>query len=51
LFQTKLVVAPNIDQFAVSTDGTRFLLRRPVSAEATSQLNVIVNWPSLARRH
>jgi Tol biopolymer transport system component len=47
LFDTGLVMASNIDQFAVTADGTRFLLRRPASVQTTSQLNVIVNWPSL----
>jgi hypothetical protein len=40
-------MASNLDQFAVTADGTRFLLRRPASVQTTSQLNVIVNWPSL----
>ena len=46
LFNTGMVLASNIDQFAPSADGSRFLLRRPV-ASAGTDLHVIVNWPRL----
>ena len=47
LFDTRLVLTPNIDQYAPSADGTRFLLRRPIDSESRSQVHLIVNWPSL----
>ena len=47
LFNTGLVLAAQVDQYAPSADGSRFLLRRPVSAIGTSEFHVIVNWPRL----
>jgi hypothetical protein len=49
LFQTGIRVVLNLDQFAVSRDGTRFLLRRPESGAATEDIRVIVNWPALLK--
>ncbi len=47
LFQTGLVMTQNIDQYAPNANGTRFLLRRPVDGASSSDLQVIVNWPTL----
>jgi eukaryotic-like serine/threonine-protein kinase len=51
LFRTALQPSSAVDQFAVSSDGQRFVLRRPVGALGTDQapLTVIVNWRGLAR--
>ena len=49
LFDTGLEMAGNIDQYAVSSDGTRFLLRRPRSNASGADLHVIVNWPTLLK--
>ena len=35
LFQTGLSVTLNLDQFGVSRDGRRFLIRRPESCDGT----------------
>jgi eukaryotic-like serine/threonine-protein kinase len=47
LFNTGLVLATIIDQYAPSADGSRFLLRRPAATAGASDLHVIVNWPRL----
>ena len=47
LFETGLVLSSTIDQYAPGTDGTRFLLRRPVGNAPASALHVIVNWPTM----
>jgi hypothetical protein len=50
VFQTGVDVALNIDQFAVSRDGKRFLLRRPEVATDREEIQLIVNWPELLKR-
>ena len=50
MFQTGVDVALNIDQFAVSRDGKRFLLRRPEVATDREEIQLIVNWPELLKR-
>ena len=49
LFQTGLAVTLNLDQFAVSRDGQRFLIRRPEENVAKDEIRIIVNWPELLR--
>jgi Tol biopolymer transport system component len=51
LFETGLQVMPGLDQFAVSADGKRFLVRRPVETRSAlrQQVEVIVNWPGLLK--
>ena len=49
LFQTGLSVTLNLDQFAVSRDGQRFLIRRPEEAVAKDEIRIIVNWPELLK--
>ena len=44
LFQTVLVVAPSIDQYAVTRDGQRFLILNPGEAVNISSLNIVLNW-------
>jgi eukaryotic-like serine/threonine-protein kinase len=50
LFETGIrQVSGTLDQFAVSKDGKRFLVRRPDALQGHSldELQVIVNWPQL----
>ena len=49
LFETRLTPTTNIDQYAPSADGTRFLLRRPRGDEFVDRLEVIANWPTLVK--
>jgi len=46
---TRLTPTTNIDQYAPSADGTRFLLRRPRGDEFVDRLEVIANWPTLVK--
>jgi serine/threonine protein kinase len=47
IFETGMVLTPNVDQYAPNADGTRFLLRRPIGNVSGSEMQVIVNWPTL----
>jgi Tol biopolymer transport system component len=49
LFSTGLAGSAAFDQFAPAPDGQRFLVRRPVGAQAsdTAPVTVIVNWRNL----
>jgi hypothetical protein len=49
LFQTDVRVNPYWDQYGVTGDGTRFLVRDSLH-EAPRYINVILNWPELLRR-
>ena len=49
LFGAGLVTSTVNDQFAVSADGQRFLLRRPVAGEDEAPINVILNWRQLLK--
>jgi Tol biopolymer transport system component len=44
LFQSGITVGTRNDQYAVSNDGQRFLLRRQVVANGRLPLNVVLNW-------
>jgi Tol biopolymer transport system component len=44
LFDTGLVVEPTLDQYAVTPDGQRFLLLKPVAGAAPTPITVVVNW-------
>lgn len=43
LFETGVIVNPRQDHYAVSRDGQRFLLKRPVS-DGRFPLTVVLNW-------
>lgn len=47
LFQTGLVPAGNVEQYAASADGKRFLLLKVVDDKNRSSIGVILNWPAL----
>lgn len=49
MFQTGVDVALNVDQYAVSRDGKRFLLRRPQVETGREEIQIIVNWPKLLK--
>jgi hypothetical protein len=49
LFETGLEVLLNVDQYAVSADGSRFLLRRPVDERTLDDPQVILNWQTLVK--
>jgi hypothetical protein len=42
LFETGLTFDPTHDQYAVTSDGQRFLVRMPVAESAP--ITVVVNW-------
>jgi len=51
LFQTGISVSLGVDQYAVSRDGKRFLLRRPQEQASTrEEIQIIVNWPALLNK-
>ena len=39
--------APWVDQYAVSADGQRFLVKVPVEQESPERIHVVTNWTSL----
>ncbi len=45
LFQTRILVNPQINQYAVTGDGQRFLLFE-VPESGARTLNVVLNWPA-----
>ena len=48
LFQTGLAAAsPNVEQYAASADGQRFLILKPVDTKVRSSIGVVLNWPAL----
>lgn len=49
LFETGLSINPGQDQYAVTPDGQRFLLLKPLSEGAQTPLTVIVNWTRLLK--
>jgi eukaryotic-like serine/threonine-protein kinase len=50
LFQTGISVSTLVDQYAVTRDGQRFILMKPVTNTAATRLMVVVNWPTLLKR-
>jgi Tol biopolymer transport system component/tRNA A-37 threonylcarbamoyl transferase component Bud32 len=42
--------SPLLDEYAVTADGERFLVKMPVQEDQDAEINVILNWTSLARR-
>jgi eukaryotic-like serine/threonine-protein kinase len=48
LFNTGLVApSPWVEQYAVSADGRRVLILKPVSARVRNSIGVILDWPAL----
>jgi Tol biopolymer transport system component len=49
LFQTSLTLTPG-DPYAVSSDGSRFLIKTPVEANNAASMVVVLNWTSALKR-
>jgi Tol biopolymer transport system component len=47
LFQTGITPSPNIEQYAASADGQRFLILKPVDHRIRNSIGVVLNWPAL----
>jgi tricorn protease-like protein len=48
LFQTGMgVPSPNIEQYAASADGQRFLFLKPLDDKVRNSIGVVFNWPAL----
>jgi eukaryotic-like serine/threonine-protein kinase len=47
LFQTGLQPADNVEQYAASRDGQRFLILKVVDDRNQSRIGVVLNWPLL----
>jgi Tol biopolymer transport system component len=47
LFQTGLLPSDNVEQYAASADGQRFLLLKVVDDKNRSSIGVILGWPAL----
>ena len=49
LFQTRVPVAPQSDQFSVAGDGQRFLVLESIETEA-KPFTIVLNWPAAVKR-
>jgi len=47
LFQTGITPSANIEQYAASADGQRFLILKPVDNRIRNSIGVVLNWPAL----
>jgi eukaryotic-like serine/threonine-protein kinase len=50
LFQTKIAVTGSTDQYAVTGDGTRFLIPERLESQTVAPITVLTNWTSLLKR-
>lgn len=50
LFNTGLNVDPVNDQYAVTPDGQRFLLLKPLTEAASTPITVVLNWTALLKK-
>jgi eukaryotic-like serine/threonine-protein kinase len=50
LFNTELDVDPVNDQYAVTADGRRFLLLKPLAESASTPITIVLNWTSLLKK-
>jgi len=50
LFQTRIQVQPNIDQYAPTADGQRFLAITPVGDATELPITIVVNWTAGLKR-
>ena len=44
------MVSADVDDYAVTSDGQRFLVKRPLEAEEGQRIHVLVEWPSLLEK-
>lgn len=49
LFDARISINPRADHYAVTRDGQRFLLKRPLGRGTRDPWAIIVNWPRLLR--
>jgi Tol biopolymer transport system component len=47
LFEVPLVVRPQLDDYAVSSDGQRFLVKVPAEGDRGERIHIVTNWTSL----
>jgi hypothetical protein len=38
---------PDYDDYAVTSDGQRFLIKRPVDGDSRQRIHVLLDWPSV----
>jgi hypothetical protein len=50
LFDTALNVDPINDQYAVTPDGHRFILLKPLTEAASTPITVVLNWTALLKK-
>jgi hypothetical protein len=50
LFEVPIVTRPQLDDYAVSSDGQRFLVKVPAEGDPGERIHVVTNWPSLLER-
>jgi hypothetical protein len=50
LFDTQLNVDPIRDQYAVTPEGQKFLILKPLMEPATTPITVVLNWKSLLKK-
>jgi hypothetical protein len=50
LFDTNSPPTPNNDEYAVTPDGQRFLIRQPVAETAPTPITVVVNWAASLKK-
>jgi len=46
-----MVQGPQFDDYAVSADGQRFLVKTPATKDDRQQIHVLLNWPSLLEEY
>ncbi len=46
-----VVMGPDFDDYAVTADGQRFLIKRSAATGEPSQIHVLLNWPSLIEKN
>jgi hypothetical protein len=47
LFRLGVTEAPMLDDYAVTADGQRFLVKMPIEADRLPEIQVVLNWTSL----
>jgi Tol biopolymer transport system component len=47
LFEVPIVTRPQLDEYAVSADGQRFLVKAPIEGDPGERIHVVTNWTSL----
>jgi hypothetical protein len=46
-----VVQGQEYDDYAVSADGQRFLVKRPAAKDERQKIHVLLNWPSLLEEY